>query len=219
MQPFVDVLHVHDGVIHQRADGDGHASQTHGVDGQPHVVQRQQRHHKRQRQGDKGDERGAHVGQEEEQDDDHEDAALYERVLHVADGAFYEAALAEDVGRDLDVGGQVLLQVFQSLLQSLGQLQRTGGGLFGDCQQHGRFAPFGGQTQAGQLGTDTYVGNVLQRHDAARFGGSAHHTALQLLHPVGGQQAAHNVLVAVLIEYSAVGIQVHAPRGGQHLIQ
>ena len=34
-QPADDVLHVDDGVVHQGAEGDGHAAQGHGVDRGP----------------------------------------------------------------------------------------------------------------------------------------------------------------------------------------
>ena len=163
VQAAPDVLHIDDGVIDQRTDGDGHTAQTHGVDGEPHVVEHQHGHDERQGQGDERNEGRPHVGQEEEQHDDHEDAAFDERLAHVADGAFDEAALAEDVGRYLHVGGQVLLQVLEGGFQLAGQLQRAGGGLLGHGEQHGGFAPFRGQSQLGRLRADAHVGHVFQQ--------------------------------------------------------
>ena len=43
VQTAVDVLHVDDGIIDQRTDGDGHTAQAHGVDGEAHVVEHEQR--------------------------------------------------------------------------------------------------------------------------------------------------------------------------------
>ena len=50
-QPPEDVLHVDDGVVDQRADGDGHAAQGHGVDRRPERLQDQHRRDERQRDG------------------------------------------------------------------------------------------------------------------------------------------------------------------------
>ena len=62
MQAAVDVLHIDDGVIDQRTDGNGHTTQTHGVDGQSHVVQYQYGNDERQGQGDQRDDGSTHVG-------------------------------------------------------------------------------------------------------------------------------------------------------------
>ena len=39
VQTLVDILHVHDGIIHQRTDGDSHTSQAHGIYRKAHIVQ------------------------------------------------------------------------------------------------------------------------------------------------------------------------------------
>ena len=109
MEPLEDVLYVHNGVIDQRTDGNGHTAQAHGVDGEVHQVEHHQRGNHGQRNSDQRDNRGAQVAQEEYQDEDHEDTALQDGALYVAYRAFNEAALAEDVGMNLDVAGQVFL--------------------------------------------------------------------------------------------------------------
>ena len=63
---FPYVFHVHDGIVHQRTDGDGHTAQAHRVDGQPHVVKHQNGDQQRKREGDQRDDRSAHVAQKEE---------------------------------------------------------------------------------------------------------------------------------------------------------
>ena len=85
----------------------------------------------RQRQCDQRNDGSTHIGKEQEQHDDYEDTPFEQRLLHISDGAFDEAALAEDVRRYFYIGGQVLLQVFERGFQFVGQFQRTGGGLLG----------------------------------------------------------------------------------------
>ena len=63
---FPYVFHVHDGIVHQRTDGDGHTAQAHRVDGQPHVVKHQNGDQQRKREGDQRDDRSAYVAQKEE---------------------------------------------------------------------------------------------------------------------------------------------------------
>jgi len=47
-QAFVHVLHIDNGIVHQRTDGDSHTAEAHCVDGESHIVQRQQRSYQRQ---------------------------------------------------------------------------------------------------------------------------------------------------------------------------
>ena len=51
-QALIHILHIHDGIIHQRTDGNGHTAQTHGVDGEPHQMKRKNTDHQRERNSD-----------------------------------------------------------------------------------------------------------------------------------------------------------------------
>ena len=113
---FPHVFHIHNRIIHQRADSDSHTSEAHRVNAQAHIVEHEHRHHQRERKRDERNERSAHIGKEEKEDDNHEYRAFEERILHVADGVFDEARLAEGIGRDTHIGRQVLLQVVQRRL-------------------------------------------------------------------------------------------------------
>ena len=92
-QSPVDVLDVHDGVVHQFTDGHGQAAQRHRVDGQAKPLEYQRRDHDRQRNGRERDERGAEVEQENEQDDYHQDAAVAKGFLDVVDSQVDERLL------------------------------------------------------------------------------------------------------------------------------
>ena len=107
------------------------------------------------------------------------------------------------------VGGQVLLQVGYGRVQSLGQLYGAGVGLLGDGQQHGGFAPFGSQAQLGLLGADTHVGHVLKSYRQPAISGLDDRCG-HLLYVLCGDHSAHDILIAVLIDDSSVGVLVHA---------
>ena len=51
-QTFPDILHVDNGIIDQRTDGNRHTTERHGVDGHAHPVKHQHRDYQRERQGD-----------------------------------------------------------------------------------------------------------------------------------------------------------------------
>ena len=48
-QTLPHVFHIDNGIVHQRTDGNGHTTQTHGIDTQSQVVQGQDSHHQCQR--------------------------------------------------------------------------------------------------------------------------------------------------------------------------
>ena len=82
-QMLPHILHIHYGIVHKRADGNGHTSEAHGVDAQSHVMEYEQRYEQRQRQSDKRYDRRTHVGKEQEQNNHNKDGTLDERLLHV----------------------------------------------------------------------------------------------------------------------------------------
>ena len=150
-QVLPHVFHVDNGIVHQRTDGNGHTSQTHGIDAQSHVVQYQNGYYQGKRKGNQRNNRRTRIGQEQEKHDDHKDGAFIQRFLYVADGAFNEARLAEHIGRDFHILRQVLLQIGQCLLQLFRQGNRTRVGLLGYRKQYGWFSFFGSHSQFGLL--------------------------------------------------------------------
>ena len=94
------------------------------------------------------------------------------------------------------LSGQVLLQVGDGGVQSLGQLYGAGVGLLGDGQQYGRLAALRGQSELGLLGSDAHVGHILQRHWHPALSGLDDGCG-HLLHVLGRYHSAHDVLAAV----------------------
>ncbi len=139
-QPPEDVFHVHDGVVHQGADGDGHAAQSHRVDRRPHRLEHDHRGQERHGNGHQRDETCPQVAQEQQHDDHHQDAAVAQGPFDVAHGRLDEVGLAEDVPLDGDSRRQRRLDFVERLVKPLGEFQRVDVRLLGDAQQDRRFS-------------------------------------------------------------------------------
>ena len=167
-QMLPHILHIHYGIVHKRADGNGHTSETHGVDAQSHVMEYEQRYEQRQRQSDKRYDRRTHIGKEQEQHNHNKDSTLDERLLHVVDRTVDEVCLSEYVGRYMHIRRHVLLKVLHGLLKFLGQLYRSGVRLFRHGEQHSRLTFYRSHSQLGLLSSYPYISHIGQCHRGAR---------------------------------------------------
>ena len=95
------VLDHDDGIIDQRAQGNGDAAQGHGVDRCAEHLERQDGGHQRQRQRHQGDRRRAHRKQEGEDDGDDKDRPVAQRRHQVGNRDFDKVGLTEQPGFDL----------------------------------------------------------------------------------------------------------------------
>ena len=109
---FPYVFHIHNGIINQRADGNGHTAKTHGIYRQAHKVEYQNGCKQGNGDGYDGNEGGTDIGKEQNQNDSHKETAFDERALHVADSTFNETRLTEYVSGNLYIRRQMLLYVF-----------------------------------------------------------------------------------------------------------
>ncbi len=93
-----NVLDADDGVIHQYAEGDGEASQGHGVQRLPHAVKHE--HGREQGEGDRreGDQCRAYVAQKQVQHHEDQHRGNRQGVLEVSQGAFDEIRRAVQGG-------------------------------------------------------------------------------------------------------------------------
>ena len=132
-QTAPDILHVHDGVIDDHADGHRESAQRHGTDAHASDAEDDDRDGERQGNGCQGDEDGAEVQQKEEQDHGHHDRAIAERLAEIADGVLDEVALTEeDLG--LDSGRERGLQFVQGGFDFPGEGERVGAGRLVDAE-------------------------------------------------------------------------------------
>ena len=210
-QAAEDILHIHDGIVHQRAYGYGHASDGHGVDGKSHEPEGQYAHQQRDGDADERDERGAGIHQEEEEHDDDKQSPLKERLAYVADGGIDEAFLTEYLGIHLDFLGQTASYVLQGGIQPLRKFLGGDVGLLGHGEEYGRLCVVGSRSHLGCLVPHLDVGKLIQRDRRALH--DLHHRLPQGFDIVGGQCSAYQVLVAILIEHASRHVLVHVAHG------
>ena len=130
---LVDILHIDYGVVDERTDGNGKTAEGHCVDADAKGIEHYHRYEEREGYGDERDDRGAHVGEEEHQNDDNKDGTLDERLLHVVDATLDEIGLTEDVG----ILWQRLLKVVKCKVEVLGEVDGAGVGLLGYGEEYG----------------------------------------------------------------------------------
>ncbi len=123
----LDVLHHHDGVVHQDADGQHHAEHGHHVHREAQQVHEGQGTKQTHRHDDGRDQGVAHVLQEQEHHQEHQHHGLDEGHDDLVDGHVDEARGVVRHG-ELDVVREVGRQLGQTLLDRLGGLDRVGTG-------------------------------------------------------------------------------------------
>ncbi|MNS12661.1 hypothetical protein D3C72_442290 [compost metagenome] len=125
----LDVLHHHDGIVHQQADRQHHRKHGQGVDAVTKGIEHGKGAEQHDGNGDGRDERGAEVLQEQVHHEEHQCDGFEQRFHHVLNRGFYEG------------GGFIGNFVFQPMREILGQLIQAV-----DDQLRGRhFVRAGGQ--------------------------------------------------------------------------
>ena len=92
LQMLVGVLDHDDGGVDHGADGDGDAAEAHDVGAQAQQLHAQIGDQHAERQRDDGDQRAAHMQQEDDADQRDDDAFLDQRALERLDGAVDQVA-------------------------------------------------------------------------------------------------------------------------------
>ncbi len=118
LQLLVRVLDHHDLRVDRGADGDGDAAQAHDVGGDVEHVHRDEGQQHRDRQREDGQQRAAHVQQEDEDDQGDDDRLLEQRALQRVDRAVDELGAVVG-GPHLHALGQGGLQLVELLLDAI----------------------------------------------------------------------------------------------------
>ena len=142
-QPAENVFHVHNGVIHDHADGHGEAAEGHGIHAHAEPFENEQRDRKRERHRGQRDEGRAEIQEEEEEDDRDHDRAVADGFLEVADGVLDEVALAEH-DFDFDSSGQRGPQFGERALDGGADLERVEARRFIHAEDHAHRAVHAG---------------------------------------------------------------------------
>src|SRR5690606_4593138 len=127
-----DVLQHHDGVVNDQPDSQHHGQQGQGIYREPEEIHDPERTDQRYGYGHDGNQTGAQVAQEKENDQHDQDNGLGHRVVDRID------RLLDKYGRvvgdiEFHAGRQVLVDQRDFLAGFLGQVQRVGGGLLGNA--------------------------------------------------------------------------------------
>ena len=215
-KPAEDVFHVHDGVIHQLADGHRQAAERHGVDRHATRLEDEASDHDRQWNRRERDERRPKIEKEEEQHDDHENATVAEGLDDVLDREIDERLLLIDLGIDLNVFGKRAAQVCERRGHVVGEPPCVGAGLLGDDEDHRGLAVDRGiaPLHLGRLG---HAGHLTQ-HDRA-LARPLHHDRLEVMNRLDATEGADEQLVTPLVQIAAGGVGVARPDGGLDLLE
>ena len=123
------VLQHHDGIVDHQSDGDGEARERDDVQRAAAQQQVYERGNERQGDGDGNDERGPPTAQEEQHHQHHEQQGEEHRPLQRADGVHDALGRVVDHA-DVDVAGEVALQLGQHLLHLVADFHGVGTRLF-----------------------------------------------------------------------------------------
>src|SRR6202011_2766371 len=129
-----DVLDDDDGVIDDQTDGGGEAAQRHEVERLSDDPEEEDGDGDGDGNNQAGDERGAPVAQEEEEDDAGEDEADEDGVADAGDGLADQLGLVVE-GLEVDVGGELGAELVDLGGDGVGDLDGVGGGLARDRKQ------------------------------------------------------------------------------------
>ena len=200
------ILHIYNGIVHQRTDGNGHTSDTHRVDGQSQQMHHQNRDEQRNRDGYQRNDGGTCIHQEDEEHDDYEDGSFNQRALDISNGIVDERALTENLTVHMHIGRKFFFQVFQRTVQLVSQFQGADVRLFGYGNQYCWSGPIRGHTCFGRFGTDFQFGNVLQQD--WRAVDVFNHGLCQFFGTVGLYHTAHNILISIFIMNATADISI-----------
>lgn len=150
-----------------------------------------------------------HVGQEEKQDHDHQQAALQDRPVHARQRSLDEVGLAKQCRVEVDPLGQGRMQGIELLLDRPGHFERVRLELLINGHQHGRGAKDARVAEL-RLRADRHVGQFRQRDRQALAHGD--HGSAQLLGRFQARVGPHGDPLVGGVEEAGP----HDPRGLAH---
>ena len=214
-----NIFHVHDGVVHQFADGDSEAAERHGVDRETEIIEHDGRHEHRDRNRGERDEGRAEIEEEDEEHDDDEDRAVAQRLLDVADGVFDELALAENLAVDDHACGQGFLDGGEFSLDLFGELDGVGAGLFLDREDDGGAAVDAGVAAFGEGAAEADLGDLAEGEGRGAGRGAGHDGVGEIFEAGDAAEVAHEALLVVAENETAGGVDVGVGDGLLDVVQ
>ena len=134
------VLHPHHGIVHELTNGNGQATQRHGVDGQTHVMKDQNRDQQRDRNRRERNQRGSYIEQKQKQNHGDKNGTVTQRLFHVGHRVLDEVRLLEQELRGVHTCRQTFGELGHGFLNGPCERHAVCAGLFLHRQNHGRLA-------------------------------------------------------------------------------
>ena len=154
------VFHDHDGVVHEQADGQHHAEQRQRIDGEAAGRKDAERAEEHHGHGQRGNDGGAKIMQEEQEREEDEHDGFEQRTHHALDGRFDEGRCVEDhaVFQPL---GEIGLHLFQLFHHAVAGLESVGVGTEVDAEVGARAAVVAGIHAVAAL-AEFHAGHVFK---------------------------------------------------------
>src|SRR3989338_5358876 len=215
LELLVGVLHLHDGPIHQYADGDGDARNGHDVGGHPHQVHGDENEDHRHRNRDDGDDGGRNVPEENQDHEAHDNELKDQFLLERMDGAFNQLGTVVG-GDDFDPFGERGFDLLKLLFHPLDDVE----GVFTVAHHHDAAHGVALAVNLGYPAADVGAHGYLAEspdQDGRALDVAAHHDVLDVGARLGVAPAAHHVLLAGELDQAAAHVVVAVPDGVEHL--
>ena len=206
---LVGVLHLHDGAVHQHADGDGDAGEAHEVRVEAHGLHGDEGQGHAHGDGDDGHDGRGDVPEEDQDHQGDDEHLLHQLPGHGADGLLDELRAVVG-GDDLHPLGHGRFQVLQLLLHGSDDIQGVLALAHDDDATHGVALPVQVRQASPQVRPQGHGGHIPQAYGGAILG--LQHRLLEVLEGLHIAPAPHHVLAARDLNEAAPGLAV----GGLH---
>ncbi len=208
LEPLVDVLDIHDCVVHKTPDCNGYASEHHRVDAVTHQVENKHRDNDRKGDGNDGNHRRAQVHEKEKEDYDDEKGTLEKRTLKIRHRRVYKITLPENIAFEFHVRREGGRYVGKLGVNVFGQRKRALLGLLGDGHKHGG-TPFDrSNTRLRTTPVDFDGGYIAEGDNLARSGVRPHDGFCNFAGVRGIDARFYYVFITEVVYYPAAGIAV-----------
>ena len=216
LQVLVRVLDHDDGRVDHGADGDGDAAEAHDVGADAEHLHGDERHEDAHGEHQDGDQRAAHVQEEDDADQRDDHAFLKEGRLERGDGAVNELRAVVD-RHHLGAFGQRRGNLLEALLDVVDDGERVGAGaLQGDAARDLAFAVELGDA-APLVRADLDARDVLEQHRRAAV--HLDDDLLEVARAFEIAAAAHHELVLGKLERAPADVHVAVADDVAHLLQ
>ena len=164
-QLSIDILHIHNSIIHQRAYRNSDTAKRHCIDRQIKYMQNDKCYYDRYWQCKHGYDRCPIIHKEQKQNHNNKQRSFCQCTLYIVNCIVYEITLTEDVGRNSYIWWHCLLHCVKSIFNILHQHRCICLILLCNSDKYRGFALFCGKSEFRISAADCDFGNIRQFHN------------------------------------------------------